>query len=100
MPRWYNYALRRVTVVKFLSGICLGVLLTLGTLSLSAQPGEALTHPRLVHAIEAIQDARAYLLQAPVNFGFHKAAAIKACDEAIKQLQAALEFRAQQDHRH
>jgi hypothetical protein len=89
-----------VTIVKFLSGICLGVLLTLGTLSLSAQPGEALAHPRIVRAIEAIQDARAYLQQAPLDFGFHKAAAIKACDEAIKQLKAALDYRAEQDHRH
>jgi hypothetical protein len=89
-----------MTTVKFLSGICLGVVLTLGTLTLAAQPGEALTHPRIVKAIESIKDARAYLLEAPANFGFHKAMAIKACDEAIKQLQAALEYRAEQDHRH
>jgi hypothetical protein len=51
---------------------------------LGAQPGEALKHPRLAKAIEAIQDARAYLLEAPPVFGGHKAAAIQACDEAIK----------------
>ena len=85
--------------MKFLSGIFLGMVLTLGTLTLWGQAGEALTHPRIVKAIESIQDARAYLLEAPVNFGFHKAAAIKACDQAIRELKAALDYRAEQDHR-
>jgi hypothetical protein len=85
--------------VKFLSGIFLGVVLTLGTLTLGAQQGEAQQHPRIVKAIDAIQDARAYLQQAPWDFGGHKEAAIKACDEAVRQLRAALEFRAEQDHR-
>jgi hypothetical protein len=80
-----------VTTLKFLSGIFLGVVLTLGTLTLAAQE-EALRHPRIAKAIDAIQDARAYLLQAPPVFGGHRDAAIKACDEAIKQLREALAY--------
>jgi hypothetical protein len=82
--------------VKFLSGIFLGVVLTLGTLTLGAQQGEAQKHPRLAKAIEAIQDARMYLVEAPPVFGGHKAAAIQACDEAIKRLKEALAYAAQQ----
>jgi hypothetical protein len=58
---------------------------------------EAAAHPRIVRAIENLEDAVAYLQAAPNNFGGHKAAAIQASRAAIAELRASLAFRAQQD---
>lgn len=75
---------------KFIAGTLLGVCLTAG--SIYAQRDRE-GHPRIARAIEALRDARAYLNEAPHDFGGHKAAAIRATDEAIKQLQFSLEYR-------
>jgi len=58
---------------------------------------EAAAHPRIVRAIENLEDAIGYLEAAPNNFGGHKAAAIQASRAAIAELRASLAFRAQQD---
>ena len=58
---------------------------------------EAAAHPRIVRAIENLEDAIHYLEAAPNNFGGHKAAAIQASRVAIGELRASLAFRAQQD---
>jgi len=83
---------------KFLSGIALGATLCAGTWIASAQNERAL-HPRIARAIEQLRDARAYLAEAPHDFGGHKADAIRACDEAIRQLQLALAYRGREDRR-
>lgn len=49
--------------------------------------------PRLQAAITAIQDAVDFLQKAPDNFGGHKAAAIEACNVAVRQLRAAMSYR-------
>ena len=69
--------------------------------SVSAQTmgSEAAAHPRIVRAIQNLEDAVAYLESAPDNFGGHKAAAIQASRAAIGELRASLAFRAQQDRR-
>lgn len=77
--------------MRFISGIVLGIVLTLGT-SLYAQR-EREFHPRLVAAIAAIRDAKAYMVEAPHDFGGHRAAAVHACDEAIRQLDMARAYR-------
>jgi hypothetical protein len=82
--------------VKFISGMVLGIALCVGTFTLSAQNERAM-HPRLGAAIAALQDARAYLSEAPHDFGGHKVAAIRACDNAIRQLQLAMAYRARRD---
>jgi hypothetical protein len=84
--------------VKFLSGILLGILLTAGIATVSAQP-ERLMHPRIAKAIDALVDARDYLESAPHDFGGHKVAAIRATDDAIRQLRLALAYRAVEDRR-
>ena len=84
--------------MKFLFGIIAGAVLTAGLWTLSAQP-ERLMHPRIAKAIEALRDARAYLEGAPHDFGGHKADAIRATDEAIRQLNLALAYRARDDRR-
>lgn len=81
--------------MKFIAGIVLGVVLTAGA-SLYAQ-NERSMHPRLAAAIAALRDARQYLVAAPHDFGGHKADAIRATDEAIRQLNFALAYRGRQD---
>jgi hypothetical protein len=82
--------------MKFVSGIVFGVLMTTSVWTLSAQ-NEREMHPRIAAAIAALRDARAYMEQAPHDFGGHKADAIRASDEAIKQLNLALAYRARRD---
>jgi len=77
---------------KFVAGALLGICLSTGSAVLFGQrPGEF--HPRLMRAIEALRDARAYMGEAPHDFGGHKAEAIRATDEAIRQLEIASRFR-------
>ncbi len=81
--------------MKFIAGIVLGVVLTAGS-TLLAQNERAM-HPRIAAAIAALRDARAYLAEAPHDFGGHKAEAIRATDEAIRQLNFALAYRERRD---
>lgn len=85
--------------MKFFSGIVLGVLLSAGVMTVSAQP-ERLRHPRISRAIEALEDARAYMREAAHDFGGHRVEAIRATDEAIRQLRLALAYRAEEDREH
>ncbi len=84
--------------MKFISGIVLGAALMLGAWTLAAQNERAM-HPRIATAITALKDARAYMEAAPHDFGGHKAAAIRATDDAIKQLGFALAYRAKEDRK-
>jgi hypothetical protein len=85
--------------VKFFSGIVLGALLSVGVMTVSAQP-ERLFHPRIARAIESLEDARAYMRDASHDFGGHRVAALRATDEAIRQLRLALGYRAEEDREH
>ena len=84
--------------MKVISGLALGVFLSAGAWTLSAQNERAM-HPRIATAIAALKDARAYLQEAPHDFGGHKAEAIRATDAAIKQLNLALAYRGKEDRR-
>ncbi|GEM_PF-501742 len=55
--------------------------------------GEKADHPRIVKAIDAIEDAEAYMKAAPHDFGGRRAQAIADCDKALKQLREALKYR-------
>jgi hypothetical protein len=77
--------------MKLVTGIVLGIALTLGA-SLFAQNDHSL-HPRIAAAITALRDARAYMAEAPHDFGGHRDAAIRACDEALRQLNIAQAYR-------
>jgi len=83
---------------KFIAGILLGIGLSTGGAVLLAQNERAL-HPRIARAIEALREARAELASAPHDFGGHKAEAIRATDEAIRQLDFALRYRGREDRR-
>jgi len=69
------------------------MMLCLGTFTLSGQNERAM-HPRIAAAIDALKDARAYMVEAPHDFGGHKDGAVRACDNAIRQLQLAMAYRA------
>jgi hypothetical protein len=77
--------------MKFISGIVLGIALSAAA-ALFAQNERAM-HPRIAAAITCLRDARAYMAEAPHDFGGHKDAAIRATDEAIRQLNFALAYR-------
>jgi len=69
---------------------------------IKAQPtmaGEKAAHPRIAKAINAIEDAVAYMRAAPHDFGGHRAEAIADCEKALKQLREALKFREVQDRK-
>ena len=78
---------------KLITTCCVAACLLLPvttTSTLQAEPLER--HPEIHAAIRALQDARAHLFEAKNDFGGHKVEAIRACDEAIKQLKLAIEF--------
>ena len=61
--------------------------------------GEKSAHPRIVKAINALEDAIAYMEHAPHDFGGHKAAAIADSKKAVIQLKEALKYREVQDEK-
>ena len=83
---------------RFVSGLLLGMVMSAGVMTLTAQNERAM-HPRIAKAIEALKDARAYMEAAPHDFGGHKAEAIRATDDAIRQLNLALQYRAREDRK-
>ena len=82
--------------MRFILGMIFGIMLCIGTFTLYAQNERAM-HPRIATAIDALKDARAYMAEAPHDFGGHKVEAILACDKAIHQLELALAYRARKD---
>jgi hypothetical protein len=82
--------------MKFVAGMVMGAVLSVGGVSLFAQNERAM-HPRIAAAIEALKDARAYMVAAPHDFGGHRVEALRATDDAIKQLNFALAYRERRD---
>lgn len=60
--------------------------------SQKAAPGKAEQHSDIQGAVNALQRAQAYLTLANHDFGGHRTDALKAVDEAIKQLRLAEQF--------
>lgn len=81
---------------KFIAGTLLGIGLTAGGNMVFAQNERAM-HPRIAKAINQLRDAVAYMEAAPHDFGGHKADAIRASNEAITQLNLALQYRGRMD---
>ena len=92
---------------KTLAVTALAGMMTVGTATLFAQdqgtpPPPATTqpahkehherHPAIHRAIKNLEEAKTYMQHAAHDFGGHRIAAIKECDEAIKQLKLALEY--------
>jgi hypothetical protein len=74
------------------------VLLVLGILAGTLLPIQAYPpapkepHPHIHAAIHELKEAKKELQTAAHDFGGHRAAAVKACDEAVTQLETALKF--------
>lgn len=49
-------------------------------------------HPHIRSAIRELQDAKRELQTAAHDFGGHRVEALRACDEAIHQLQLAIQY--------
>jgi hypothetical protein len=49
-------------------------------------------HPKIKHAIVALEEAKKELKGAAHDFGGHRADALKDCDAAIAQLKLALQY--------
>ena len=49
-------------------------------------------HPKIKHAIKALEEAKAELKNAAHDFGGHREDALKECDAAIAQLKLALQY--------
>jgi hypothetical protein len=60
--------------------------------SIAATPSQAEPHPHIHAAINELVEARKELQTAAHDFGGHRAAAIKAVDNAIRQLRVAEKY--------
>jgi transcription elongation GreA/GreB family factor len=49
-------------------------------------------HPEIRQAIRALERAKDHLQKAAHDFGGHRAEALEACDNAIRQLKLALQY--------
>jgi hypothetical protein len=58
----------------------------------TAQPATPSPHPEIRAAIDSLEHARAHLKEARHDFGGHREEALRATDEAIRQLKICLEF--------
>jgi len=61
---------------------------------------EKAAHPNIARAVDALEAAIHDMEKAPHDFGGHKADALKASKEALRQLHAALQYRASVDTAH
>lgn len=64
-----------------------------GALLACLGPAQAVEkHPHIREAIRALRDARGELREGARVFGGHRETALKAVDDAVEQLEKALEF--------
>lgn len=61
---------------------------------------EKAAHPNIAKAADALEAAIRDMERAPHDFGGHKADAINASQEALRQLRLALQYRAAVDTKH
>ena len=60
--------------------------------TVQAQEKATERHPKIRHAIVALEAAKTELKTAAHDFGGHREAALKECDAAIAQLKLALQY--------
>jgi hypothetical protein len=87
---------------RYVSIMMCAAIVALSFFFITATPtmaGEKAAHPRIAKAIDALEDAVAYMKAAPHDFGGHKEKAIVDCEKALKQLREALKYREMQDRR-
>ena len=72
------------------SAAAAGIVLAAGAAEAQAPPPDR--HPKIRQAIRALEGAKEDMQHAAHDFGGHREDALRACDEAIRQLQLALNF--------
>lgn len=83
-----------------LLGFCFAISLVASqALSQETMGAEKAQHPRLAHAIRALEGAIEYMEAAPHDFGGHRAAALQDSKKALEQLRLALQYREQVDNK-
>ena len=60
--------------------------------TVSEQPAVPEHHPEIHDALEALRRARAHIEHAAHDFGGHRVEALRATDEAIRQLQICMQY--------
>jgi hypothetical protein len=86
--------------IRYVSIMMCVVIVALFFFFITATPtiaDEKLAHPRIVNAINAIEDAITYMKEAPHDFGGHKEKAIADCEKALKQLREAQKYSEKKD---
>jgi hypothetical protein len=73
--------------------------LTLTPVMAATMAGEKADHPRIAKAINALEDAIAYMKAAPHDFGGHRVQAIADSEKALKELREALKYREMKDNK-
>lgn len=82
-----------------LMGLCFaGTMMAAQALSQETMGAEKGHHPRIAHAIQALEGAIQYMEAAPHDFGGHKAAALQESRQALEQLKLALQYREKADN--
>ncbi len=93
------------TIIQFASTLVIVGLMSLPMMSQQSIPASSFAppaqgqrhgaregHPHIRAAIRELQQAKRELQTAAHDFGGHREDALKACDEAINQLQQALQY--------
>jgi hypothetical protein len=62
------------------------------TLIAGIKTAQAEPHPKIHEAIDALEAAKNDMQHAAHDFGGHRVEALRACDEAIRQLRLALQY--------
>ena len=92
--------MKSLVSIMLFSALAISLLALADAPAVAEQPSmgeEKAEHPRIAAAITALEDAIAYMKEAPHDFGGHKAAAIAAAEKTVKQLHKTLKFREKAD---
>lgn len=72
--------------------VSLFAVFSMAALFVAPASAEEERHPEIKRAIHALEVAREHLKHASHDFGGHREKALEACDRAIEQLHAAIDF--------
>ena len=84
--------LRKLVALTLALGLMTPAILAAPTAKPAPAPVAAEPHPHIRAAIHELQEARTELQTANHDFGGHRAEAIEAVNNALKQLQQALQY--------
>ena len=96
-PRGPSATLRREKIMTLtrrsaFSGAAVAGLMLAAAAAEAQQPHPKDRHPKIRQAIRALQAAKDDMQHADHDFGGHRVDALKACDDAIRQLRIALQY--------